>query len=803
MLTAPKLRLSPFMAVIPVGSGFLLRSDLKSFALTGDGVAAFVRRALPLLDGEHDAESIVDALPDFDRDSTLAVLADLERIGVVETSRPSPDSANELQHGTLAGFFRYWSLDSAPMNAAIENAHIVIVGLNDSAAIACEQLVRAGVGRLSVLDAPSQRRRKRGGRWTASRLLNRLRKVRSRSVISTGATRIENGVLDLPFADVTLLLVTLAVDDLQLLDAVARTAQDRKIRYMVAHVDGLSAMLGPVVIPGETACWECLRRRVLANQSNVDESATLQSALLSGESAARRSLALPGTASVLGGLISLEAIKVISGYAPSMLVGRQLELSLVTYEAKMHSIVRLPWCPVCGSASASGELRERAASRLNGDDPAHSSVTDLSTAVDPAELRKVLAGWVDNRTGVVRNLVLNDSAPDQPQTVRTATAIIAAHAIPGHRASDPLIGSGKSTTKVGAMIGAVGEAIERYSASIYRESDLLRASADKIGRDGFDPAALTLYLPKQYEIPGFPYDRFDSAKEISWTEGVWLDSGKRVFVPALPTYFNYHAPRTEQFCQVTSNGLAAGPSFEDAALRATLELIERDAFMMTWLQRRPPQRLDVGMELGADVHDVLSEFSELGMDAELYLMKSDVRLSSVMCLAWGDGKTRPAATVALAAHFDPVEAVRKAILEQAHVGPYIARLMSDESQRIPRRALDVRTLNDHALFYVPRTRLAAFDFIRAQRGKPLPLSKIKRPTLSGMDACTAALVDGGFRVAVVDVTAPDVGLGPFRVARALGTYLQPIDFGHQQRRLANPRLWSNGHEITRHPHPLA
>jgi len=157
--------------------------------------------------------------------------------------------------------------------------------------------------------------------------------------------------------------------------------------------------------------------------------------------------------------------------------------------------------------------------------------------------------------------------------------------------------------------------------------------------------------------------------------------------------------------------------------------------------------------------------------------------------------------VALAAHFDPLEAARKAVLEQAHVGPYVARLMTDSTQKIPKAAADVRSLNDHALFYVPRSRRRAFDFIRSPRRRAVALSRLERPSGSGTDACIAALASAGLRVAVADVTSPDVRLGPFRVARAVGTYLQPIDFGHQQRRLANPRL--GGRPINPDPHPLA
>ena len=94
---------------------------------------------------------------------------------------------------------------------------------------------------------------------------------------------------------------------------------------------------------------------------------------------------------------------------------------------------------------------------------------------------------------------------------------------------------------------------------------------------------LALYEDSQYALPDFPYARFEPTQPIHWTRGNWLDTGEPVWVPALPTYFNFHPPRHELCCQVSSNGLAAGVDLADAALRATLELVERDAFMLTAL----------------------------------------------------------------------------------------------------------------------------------------------------------------------------------------------------------------------------
>lgn len=746
-----KLRISPFVSLIEVDSRIFVRTDLKTFTLTGGDVQDFLRRALPLLDGNRDAKAILEAFPDYSDESVRAFLTNLKTLGLVVEAGEDTNSPDILRQEKLSAFVTSWEPSVQDIKARLSREHVAIVGEFEWLAGVCQELEQSGVERLTKLSFPN------------------------------GAKSFE------PPDDITLLLAIAHPDELGLFDMVARLGEQRKLRYLIAQIDGLSAILGPVVIPGQTACWECLRSRRLANQPSFSENALLQSQLLSKNSTQRRRLSPPGAVAILTGLILGETIKLLTNYTPSHLVGRQLEFNLITHATEIHDLIRLPWCSVCGGA-ASSENRG-------------SSSCDPMLSQDVAELRTNLAGWVDQRLGIVQQLALNYPSPNEPQCLSTATAIVSGSAVLGSHHYDPLIGAGKGTTKIAAMLGAVGEAIERYSASVYREQDLLRATWKDLSDQAFDPASLCLYLPTQYAQPGFPYRAFDSSQELSWTPALWLDSGDTVLVPALATFFNYRARPGELLCQVTSNGLAAGVTFEDAALRATLELIERDTFMMTWLRRKPPQLLEMSEELGSDVMEIRLELRELGMDTELYLLEGDIRIPTVMCVAWGDGKTRPAASVALAAHFDPIEAARKALLELAHVGPYITRLMADKTQRIPRAATDVKTLNDHALFYVPKNRLSAFDFIRSGRRRAVRLSRLTRPSKKGTDVCISALAQAGLRVAVADVTSPDIRLGPFRVARALGTFVQPIDFGHHQRRLANPRL--RGVTINPYPHPLA
>ncbi len=169
---------------------------------------------------------------------------------------------------------------------------------------------------------------------------------------------------------------------------------------------------------------------------------------------------------------------------------------------------------------------------------------------------------------------------------------------------------------------------------------------------------------------------------------------------------------------MTSNGLAAGATRADASMRAAVELIERDAFMISWLARLPGRRIALDDSIDPGTREVARQIAERGARLELYLLDVGLAVPTILAVGFGDGRRWPGATVAMAAHLSPRAAIRKAVLEQGHVGPYLRRLMIEGNQIIPERPEDVRTLSDHAIYYFPPSRASAFAFLDA--GEPTP-----------------------------------------------------------------------------------
>jgi ribosomal protein S12 methylthiotransferase accessory factor len=765
----------------------------------------------PLLDGTRSVDDVAGGLPAYAAESVRAFLELLASHGITEYVT-SGGEAGAAPTSRADSFLGQWSDDAAGAIRRLRGARVLVVGLEPWGAVAAMALSRSWVAQLDVLDdrvvedddvvagGPFTREDVKRPRTEA--LVEALsdNHAGSRVSIRRGGPRTDG--LSLNTGEYDLVIVALPSDHLADFYALGAESHRAGLVSLACTLDGVEAVLGPAVAPHETPCWNCARLRQVGAAQDARKAHAIQKALLESELARRRSTTLPAMGTTLGHLAALEAIKILSGYTPSRLFGHVFVQNLVTLESSYHKIIRMPWCGLCGGASQVNHFSDKASEPL--DEAGSFSPGPLDEVTDPKGLREALAGWVDSRTGVIKSLWPADLGADEPLLPRIASAALSSYADDREVFPEAEIGSGKGLTTTDAMLGAVGEAIERYSAARYRRHELLRTSRRALDGEAISPGDLALYAQEQYQNPAFPYARVDDDTPLEWARGEWLATGAQVWVPALVTYFNYRVPPGEYFCQVSSNGLAAGSDLTRASYRAVLELVERDAFMLSWLARRRPRyrlSLDGSMDIG--VHEVVREISQCGGAIEAYVLDVTPEVPTVACLAFGDGQRWPAVTASLASDLSVRVAATKAILEQGHVGPYIRRLYRRGESAIPAGPEGVRTLIDHALYYAPTDR-GAFDFLRVAPRDAVAVGDLDDGSERSLGMLRERLQQARLPVAMVDVTSPDVRLSPFRVVRAVGPNIQQIDFGFASRRLGNPRLHALvSQPINSHPHPIA
>lgn len=310
------LRLSPSASITVTPAGVMLRSDLGTIQITGADVGTFVDRIVPLCDGTRDRDAIHAELSEYAPASVDALLDLLEKRRLIEVV-PDTQAPDRERFRGQEDFLRRWPGQPADPMVRLAAARVTVVGLEPWGAAAAIELAAAGLSAIRLVDDDATAREAAAGR---------IREVASWCRVDVAAM----DALDGAAAD--LLVVALPSEDAEVVERVARAAHRAGVRSLWSQ--GSRLVVGPLVVPGRTAC------RICAAAEGLNPA-------LGGPGSMR-----PGAEAMLGHLVALEAIKVITGYAPSALAGRVIRVDPATFETTLHTLVRLPWCRVCGSAVA-------------------------------------------------------------------------------------------------------------------------------------------------------------------------------------------------------------------------------------------------------------------------------------------------------------------------------------------------------------------------------------------------------------------------------------------------------------------
>jgi ribosomal protein S12 methylthiotransferase accessory factor len=432
------------------------------------------------------------------------------------------------------------------------------------------------------------------------------------------------------------------------------------------------------------------------------------------------------------------------------------------------------------------------------------------------------AAWfedlVSDRVGIIRSLTPINSGVTEPAPPVFYQAILAHFDFRTARIEDR-VGVGKGHTEADAKAGAVGEALERYCGAQPDLAALRRFAWNDRPSDAIRAEACVLYSDRQYARANFPYRRWQDDLEVPWLPAIDLSDGAQVWVPASLVYLDYPGNDADIFfCPPTSNGLGAGPTLEAAALAGIFELIERDSFLITWMNRVPVPEVTAPAAAAIETA-FIRHYARFGIETHVFRLATDLPVYVMMAVLLDRSGRGPAALVGLGCHPDPSLAFRKAIFEAAQTRPgYVHRFADRATWQNLRDYRDVRTLDDHSAFFASTDRIAEFGFLFT-RTDGLDLAAL--PNLAAADAKTElgrmveALRGVGCRALCADLTTQDLQGYPVRVVRVLAPGLQPIHFGHGEERLGGRRLFEIpvqlGHrknvpgetEFNPCPHPLS
>ncbi len=222
---------------------------------------------------------------------------------------------------------------------------------------------------------------------------------------------------------------------------------------------------------------------------------------------------------------------------------------------------------------------------------------------------------------------------------------------------------GKGATEEDAILGALGEAVEHYCAAHPAMTGTRRATMSQLTEDAIPPVDFVLFSETQYARSDFPFRPWQPQDELLWAQMKELGNETSPWVPAAFVYLNSPSDEPQDFLPPTnSSGFAAGPDLNWAIRHGILELLEREAFIVTWLNSLPVPEIDFA-GVGGIVGDIRSTYERWGSDVRSFLLATDMPVCPVMTLVVDRTGQGPAAMIGLGCDLACRQALRKSLFE--------------------------------------------------------------------------------------------------------------------------------------------
>jgi bacteriocin biosynthesis cyclodehydratase domain-containing protein len=230
--------------------------------------------------------------------------------------------------------------------------------------------------------------------------------------------------------------------------------------WMLIKPVGMVIWIGPIFRPGETGCWACLAQRLRANRQ---VEGYIQRHMEIAQPLRTSRAALPATLGVAAGMAAVEVAKWLGGGVSEDLEGQIVTLDLLTLQMAKHALVKRPQCPSCGEERYRGEREPRPVELCS--QKKRFTVEGGHRAVSPQETFGRYKHHISPITGVVSSIISKEDASHG-----YTHSYSSGHYFPME--TDNMLdlrtnlrsrSGGKGITDIEAKVGALCEAIERYS----------------------------------------------------------------------------------------------------------------------------------------------------------------------------------------------------------------------------------------------------------------------------------------------------------------------------------------------------
>lgn len=373
--------------------------------------------------------------------------------------------------------------------------------------------------------------------------------------------------------------------------------------------------------------------------------------------------------------------------------------------------------------------------------------------------------------------------------------------------------SGTSFNQKRALIKVLGEAIERYCLDGVDKKNLITASISKLSTPHVDPFKIPSFSKNQLSKKIFERFVFTKNTKFRWMEGYSCSEQKKMLIPAQLVYTNYTRLPNEPYIRFPiSTGAAAHTSLNQALYTGICEIIERDSFMIHYLNMMPAPIIDIRSLHDKSLYQILSILERYKLELTVFDMTTDLHVPVYIAILLDKTGNGPAVSVGLKAGFHVIDSLIGAIEESLMVRTWIRDkfIFGGKPFKFPKT---IKTIDQRAYFWLKPNTIEYLKFLfEGKQDKKVEKSSINNTDY--LSKVISLLNKAGLHIYYVDITQKEIKEAGFTVLKVFISELYPLYFDEAYPYLGLSRLYTvpvklgvfqkpkSESEFNRIPHPV-
>ncbi|MFD5315846.1 YcaO-like family protein [Streptomyces sp. NPDC127098] len=336
-----------------------------------------------------------------------------------------------------------------------------------------------------------------------------------------------------------------------------------------------------------------------------------------------------------------------------------------------------------------------------------------------------------------------------------------------------------------SYVVATAEAAERYASRLVHERPLL-ARLGELDGPALDMTRVPRCSDREYANPRCPVRPFDADTPIHWTRGVDLMTGQDLWVPTVMVCYGFRVQDAERFISQISTGQSVHTDPYEAVLGGLMEVFERDAVALTWLQMLPLPPVDPAV-LSPDAHELLAWCERRFLRTLLFDATTDLGVPVVYALQVSPYDDTVRQVVGAGAGRSLGEAAERCLLELLTIRDCYR---SEGETHAPSDYGDFTFLEGARMMCRPE-HAEAFAFLTADlAGRRLSAGVTPLPAdpRAALEEALERLAAAGMQAVAVDRTCRELRVAGLTAVAVVVPELQPMSLQPLAQFRAHPRL---------------